>query len=425
MLQRIVTVAFAVAWMNAVAFAQERTRTPAEILQLAIEQNRELQEARQHVAEAQGLLRQAGVRLNPVVEIEGATGRPFGTKSEEEYSAGYFQPIELGGKRDKRIAVGQYGVTVAQAELDQRTRQLVFDVKTSLAALEAAEAKRDALSRQLAAAQESARLTRARVAAGDAAALEEQLLLTEIVRTQAELATFRGRRASALIDLQRVAGLTSAETIDVSKQPPTDRDLALPDLQSRALSRPDLQSARAVEAQAVAATTLARAEGVPDLTAFAKYSHRTSAFEHLFGLTSTGALSPLIDHDNVLSWGVSIPVFAPRRNQGNVQAAFARSEAARLERERIELAIPQQVAAAYQRWTSARQTLALFRSVMEQSEKNLGVMRQAYELGQLRLLDVLNEQRRLIDTELSYIDAQTELAEAAADLERVVGSDLS
>ena len=52
-------------------------------------------------------------------------------------------------------------------------------------------------------------------------------------------------------------------------------------------------------------------------------------------------------------------------------------------------------------------------------------MRQAYQLGQLRLLDVLNEQRRLIDTELSYIDAQTELAETTADLERVVGSDLS
>jgi cobalt-zinc-cadmium efflux system outer membrane protein len=405
--------------------AQERARTPAEILQLAIEQNRDLLAARQRVAEAQGLLRQAGVRLNPTVEIEGATGRPFGTKSEQEYSAGYFQPIELGAKRDKRIAVGQYGVTIAQAELDQRTRQLVFDVKTSIAALEAAEAKHDALSRQLTAAQASARLTRARVAEGDAAALEEQLLLTEIARTQAQLATFRGRRTSALIDLQRVAGLTTSELLVVSKEPPTDHDLSLPDLQSRALSRPDLQSARAMEAQAVAAATLARAGGVPDLTVFAKYSKRTSAFEYLFGLTSTGALAPLVDHDNVLSWGVSIPVFAPGRNQGNAQAAFAHSEAARLERERLESAIPQQVAAAYQRWVAARQTVALFRTVMEQSEKNLGVMRQAYELGQLRLLDVLNEQRRLIDTELSYIDAQTELAEAAADLERVVGSDLS
>lgn len=410
---------------GAVTRAQERARTPAEVVQLAIEQNRELQAARQKVVEAQGLLRQAGVRLNPTLEIEGASGRPFGSRSEQEYSAGYFQPIELGGKRDKRTAVGQYGVTIAQADLDQRTRQLIFDVKTSIAELESAEAKRDALSRLLTASQESARLTRARVVEGDAAALEEQLLLTEIARIQAQLATFRGRRSRALIDLQRISGLTTMEPIGVLKQPAADRDHSLVELQARALSRPDLRSARAIEAQTVAATTLARAEGVPDLTAFAKYSRRTSAFEGLFALTSTGALSPLVDRDHVLTWGVSIPIFAPRRNQGNVQAAVAHSEAARLDRERLELAIPQQVAAAYQRWMSARETVALFRTVMEQSEKNLGVMRQAYQLGQLRLLDVLNEQRRLIDTELSYIDAQTELAQAAADLERVVGSDLS
>jgi cobalt-zinc-cadmium efflux system outer membrane protein len=51
-------------------------------------------------------------------------------------------------------------------------------------------------------------------------------------------------------------------------------------------------------------------------------------------------------------------------------------------------------------------------------------MREAYTLGQLRLLDVLNEQRRLIELRLSQIDAETELAQAAADLERAVGMDL-
>jgi outer membrane protein TolC len=42
-------------------------------------------------------------------------------------------------------------------------------------------------------------------------------------------------------------------------------------------------------------------------------------------------------------------------------------------------------------------------------------------LGQLRLLDVLSEQRRLTDTELSYLDARVGVARALADLERVTG----
>ena len=83
---------------EALVGAQGSPRTTTEIVRLALEQNRELQAARQRVIEAQALLRQAGVRLNPTVELEGATGRPLGTRGEQEYSAGYFQPLETAGK---------------------------------------------------------------------------------------------------------------------------------------------------------------------------------------------------------------------------------------------------------------------------------------------------------------------------------------
>jgi outer membrane protein, heavy metal efflux system len=51
-------------------------------------------------------------------------------------------------------------------------------------------------------------------------------------------------------------------------------------------------------------------------------------------------------------------------------------------------------------------------------------MRQAYNLGELRLLDILNEQRRLLDTELTYIDTQADLFRAYAELEQTVGGSL-
>jgi cobalt-zinc-cadmium efflux system outer membrane protein len=96
-----------------------------------------------------------------------------------------------------------------------------------------------------------------------------------------------------------------------------------------------------------------------------------------------------------------------------------------LHREYLESAVPRDVEAAYARWTAARDTVAVFRQdVISQAEQNLVVMREAYTLGQLRLLDVLNERRRLIETRLAHIDAETELAQAAADLERAVGMDL-
>ena len=52
------------------------------------------------------------------------------------------------------------------------------------------------------------------------------------------------------------------------------------------------------------------------------------------------------------------------------------------------------------------------------------MIRQAYALGQLRLLDVLNEQRRLIDTRIGYIEAEVGVRRAVIELEQAVGGDL-
>jgi cobalt-zinc-cadmium efflux system outer membrane protein len=83
------------------------------------------------------------------------------------------------------------------------------------------------------------------------------------------------------------------------------------------------------------------------------------------------------------------------------------------------------VEAAYQQWRAAKDAAAVFtQGVIDQSEKNLTVMRQAYNLGELRLIDILNEQRRLLDSELSYIDAQADLFRAYVELERATGGSL-
>ena len=62
--------------------------------------------------------------------------------------------------------------------------------------------------------------------------------------------------------------------------------------------------------------------------------------------------------------------------------------------------------------------------MVEPSTANLTVIREAYKLGQLRLLDVLNEQRRLVDNELAYIDAQADASRGWAEVERAIGGNL-
>lgn len=410
------------------AAAQDRPHTVDELVRIALERNRELLAARERVAEAQGLLRRAGVRPNPTLEVDYGAGGPLGSPGTDELFLRYAQPIELGGKRGKRQAIGQSGVAAAEAEFAARTRQLVFEVKMRAAEVRAAHAKRAALAEVVTAGREALRLTRARVEEGDAAALEAQLLAVEVARVDAQHATYRGRATAALADLRRLVGLDAAELPSGGPNPelPPQESLALPDLTARALKiRSDLGAARAVERQSAAELELARAEGVPDLTASATYTQDSDTTDGLFAVTSSGQPAPIVDNDKRISVGVSIPLFWRGRNRGNTDAAMARATSARLQREYLESAVPRDVEAAYARWTAAQDTVSVFRQgIVGQADQNLVVMREAYTLGQLRLLDVLNEQRRLIETRLAYIDAETELAQAAADLERAVGMDL-
>ena len=404
--------------------------TGPDLVEMALKRNGEYLALTERIAEAQALLRQAGVRLAPTVEVEASTGKPLGSPGEEEYSAGYFQPIETAGKRDKRMQVAEKALELTQAELAEQRRQLAFQIETQYAEAIAAAQKAAALDRVMPLSRQSYMLTEARVKEGDAAPLEQKLFLTELSRSEAQQATLQGGAQFAFLELKKLIGINLSEPLNVRTGIDADTEVvsmavdlpSLTELQKIALrNRPDLKLLRIQEEQGTAEANLARAEGRPDLTASVKYVRRSSQFPQL-GLNASGAPVPLVDRDNLLTVGLSIPVFTGKRTQGAVDAAKARESEAQLRREFLERSIPLEVEAAYRQWEAARQAASIFASgVIAQSEENLVVIQESYRLGQLRIIDVLNEQRRLIDTQLAYIDTQAQLVRAVAELERAAG----
>ena len=403
------------------AQAQDRPRTTPELVRLALERNRDLLSARERVAEASGLLRRSGLRPNPTVEVDYGTGRPVGSPGDDEVSVSYFHPIELGGKRGKREAVGLGGVAAAEAALAERTRQLIFDVKTRVAEVQSAQAKSAALAEMMTAGRESLRLTRARVSEGDAAALEGQLLAAEIARVEAQHATYRGRSIAALLDLRRTVGLDAGNPLSVIAEPAdhSGSSLVVIDLKARALeARPDLRggscSGRAGGRRARPRTRRRspRRDRFGDIQP--GYEHiRRHVRGHVLGAVDANHRSRYTPEFRSVDSDFHART-QRRQRRRRTRAIHGRQAAPRVP---LESVVPQEVEAAYERWAAAGQTATLFRrGVIDQSEQNLTVMREAYTLGQLRLIDVLNEQRRFVETRLAHIDAETELAQAAADL---------
>ncbi|MGJ5820312.1 TolC family protein [Paludibaculum fermentans] len=399
-----------------------------QLIQQSFAQNREILAVQQRLAEARGLLRQAGNRPAPTLESNAGSGRPLGTQGEEEYSVGYFQPIETGGKRPKRLEVAQKEVELAEAELTERRRQLAYEIKARYVDAVASLRKVEAIDRIVEVNRKAYQLVEARVQRDDAAPLDRQLLLVELNRTEAQRSVFVGQAQAAEVELRRAAAIGVERPLVLSTAPAAVSMTAstLEELRQRALAqRPDLRAARTLSSQSEAELALAHAQGRPDVTVSAQYARRYSQFEDPVRVTGRGSPLLLQDRDNVLTLGVSIPLMTHKRNQGNVEAAEARRNAAQLRSQHLEITAGLEVEAAWARCEAARKTVAILQGgVLDESGKNLSVIRQAYELGQLRLLDVLNEQRRLLETQLTFIDAEAELVRSTAELERAAGGEL-
>jgi cobalt-zinc-cadmium efflux system outer membrane protein len=396
--------------------------TVDDLVRAGIANNKDLAAVRERIAEAKGLTRQAGVRPAPILGLNGATGKPLGTIGEEQYGAEYSQSIETFGKRGKRIRVAGFSIGIGEADLQQRSTQLAFEITAAYAEASAERHKLKLLSDLIGLNQDTLRLTEARVKEGDVAPLEASLLKVEISRTEVSRRSAQGRLISAEVELRRLVGLDHAVPIADSDIPAT-APVELDTLKRDALAnRGDLQTARLEEEQEAAEIDLAKAEAKPDVTLSAGYTRQDNQFDGLFGFNSSGALSPIRDRTDILNFGVSIPLRTSRSGAGNVQAATARTSGARFRREYLERNIPLEVEGAYQRWLTASDSLQMLRSgVLDPSTSNLSVIREAYKLGQLRLLDVLNEQRRLMDTQLAYIDAQADAARTWAEVVRAAG----
>jgi cobalt-zinc-cadmium efflux system outer membrane protein len=319
--------------------------------------------------------------------------------------------------------VAELSKALAEAELSGRITDLAAQVEESYLQFIYERERKAALDRALQTQRQASDLTAARVREGDAARLDSQLLEVEISRVEAQRALADGRRSSAETEFRRLAGLAMSDPLPDLRPSDVKARLLLSDLQQQALKqRAELRVARILEQQGGAEIELTEAQALPDITLTARYGHSTQRLDDQYGYTGSGSLTQLHSQDNTLTLGASVPLTFRSRSQGLIDSAVARARAGRSRREYLERSVPLEVAAAFERWSAAQRSRDLMSNqVLGPSQANLLVIREAWQLGQLRLLDVLNEQRRFVETELAVLDARFETARAFVELERTTG----
>lgn len=395
----------------------------SQLIDMATARNADLLAARQRLAEAQGILRQSGFRPNPSIDTTFNAGPAVGVGGPSEFSLGYNHVFELGGKRRLRIEVSERGLDLARWGIADFERQLRSDVSTRYAEALAASRNLALIEQQLRLSEETLRITDDRVRQGEAPALDQALLQVEVGRLESDRILYENQVQRAVLAIRPLIGLENDSPLRIGGDLIV-RQLKVPlaDLLARAMAeRPDLQVARMDEQMREAEVRSARAEAIPNLVASGRYA-RTNDNLGLQGIAASGALAPIIDLDHTFTVGVSLNLPIRNRNQGLIQAAIARTEGTRFRRKFVEQVVAQEVRAAYTRHEAAQRALAVYdQTVLNKSRDNLRTIQAAFAAGELRLFDVINEQRRLTDTQRAYTEVLREAYASQIDLERAVG----
>ncbi len=400
----------------AMAAAQsQRTLTLPQALQRAVAGNPKLAAADRDVGIATGKRIQAAAIPNPEASFElddaFGTGDFRGLRSAVTTLA-ISQLIELGGKREARIAAGSAELESARwqraalrLEILSDTAVAFFNVLGGQRKVQIFDAQIAALDRLMpqlqrrvdAGASSPGEIARAQVAA-DLVRAERERTRTALAIARRELAVLMGSNA---VDFSHVVG----DLNSIGRPAPFQTVLRGLD------NNPQLIRWTAVRAQKDAELLTARLKPVPDLKVELGWKRIRQA-------TEVGVRS-----DNAVRLGASIPIPVWDQNLGGITAA--QDERAKVEAERAasKAALILTLANAYDTAAGALREMEVLRaSAMPNAQRAIDAIESAYGQGRFTLLEVLDVHNTATQVALRELEALSSFHTSVATIEGLTGA---
>jgi cobalt-zinc-cadmium efflux system outer membrane protein len=317
---------------------------------------------------------------------------------------------ERRNKRELRLTSAQKATAIAQSQLADQERNLIFNLRGAFIQILQAKAVRELARENLAYYDRELAISRDRYKAGDIARVDLDRLELQRVQYEADLQTAEVNLRTAKIQLlQLLNDRTPVEQFDVSGAFDFNEQVLLPEeLRRMALeSRPDLKAAVQAVDKAQTDYRLAVANGSTDPT---------------FSMDFAGQNPPIPVY---IGAGITIPLRIFDRNQG--EKARTRLDVTRNERLRdaAQAQVFSDVDSAYAVFNS---TIALLRPYKSQYLAQAARVRDtiafSYQRGQASLVDYLDAQRDYRSVQLTYLNLVGSYLTAASQLNLAVGREV-
>jgi outer membrane protein, heavy metal efflux system len=388
-----------------------------EVIEAVLVGNPELQSFSFRLQAQDARARQAALRpaIETSLELENfaGSGATAGIEAAEATFA-LSQVVELGGKREARMAAAAASRTLLEAEREVRQLDVLAEVtrrfitlaarqeqlKLARSAVDLAQRTAAASERRVNAAKSPhAELDRAQIAL-DRARLDEQRALTEIETARKQLAAMWGE-SRPVID-GRAFGEVQADLFTV----PSAGEF--PELLQRLSANPDFlrfaSEARLREAELRLAATV----GKPDMQ------------------FSVGVRRLEASGDNALVASFSIPLASGRRAQSFVAEARANRDLVEAERRIAEVKVQAtlyELQRELDRAVTEAQTLK--NNILPRTAEALKEVEYAYERGRYNYLELVDAQREFLAVQASLIQASANAHALRTEIERLINAPLS
>jgi len=370
-----------------------------DLVRLGLEQHPRLAQAVLSVDAARGRALQAGLYPNPTISVTGdelydRQGRG-GILTIPQVS----QEIVTGGKLTLSRAAAEREVDQATLAVAARRAELLAAIRAAYFDVLATQRRAELLGRLRTLTRQSVEHTQRLVEARQATRLDVVQLEVEAERVRAEAEAVEQELPAAF---RRLAAVTGAKDLPDGRLAGT-LDAPLPEYELERVRQytlgvhPEVRSARAGVDRARLRWQRAQAEAVPNVTVEGGYVRQNE------------------NRSNDFRVGVSLPVPAWNRNQGNVQAALAEVGLAAKEVERVEADLTERVATAYRDYAAARRRAERLAGVRAKAEEALRLIAEEKNFN-FTTVQRLVAQQAVIQATLDQVRAQGDAWRAASAL---------
>jgi cobalt-zinc-cadmium efflux system outer membrane protein len=396
----------------------DRSITLQQALSEAVANNRDLAAARYELEIARARMTTAAAPPNPELGVGQSTDLAFSNEGEYQLSAGLSLPFPVAGRIKKQKSVAALDLQIAEANLADRQRLLVGEVRQAFYENFLADALLESKGALVQSARDLGEMTQKRFERGEISQVDVATAQLELQRLTAERDRLDLERESARYGLGRLLGRSPSEAVLIQGSwSRREMPEAAEALTNRALAdRPDLEAATLEIERAKADQMLARALKWEDWRAGVSYLRQRSAFANAIP-------NPLRDTDQLFDFGLSIPLPLRDKKLGPLAEATAAEQRARARVEALRFDIAAEIDRARERALAIEHVLGFYdSSVLVTAEKNIDLVQKAYNQGMADFLQVVLAYQQLANQRETYLNTLAQYQRARMELETAVGT---